>query len=67
MYKYTRLIFLDIVKIFSFISVAGYTSFSHQARRLKINLLGLISNFLNITLKQAQFTSFSYLHMYLQL
>ena len=31
---------------------------------LKTNLIGLISYFLNITLKQAQFTSFSYLHMY---
>ena len=58
-------------KLFS-IPVADYASFSHQARTFKTNLLGLISNFsripfLNITSKQAQFVSFSYLHMYLPL
>ena len=48
------------------IPVAEYASFPHQARALKTNLLGSISNLSkNITVKQAQFASFSYLHMYL--
>ena len=49
------------------ISVAEYASFSYQAKTLETNLLGLIPSFHNITLKQAQLASFSYLHMYLSL
>ena len=48
-------------RLFS-ILVAEYASFSHKARTLKTKLLGLISN-----IKQAQFASFSDLHMYLPL
>ena len=53
-------------RLFS-IPVAEYDSFSQQVRTFKINLIGLISNFSKYYYKKAQFSSFSYLYMYLPL
>ena len=50
-------------KFFS-IPISGMLPFHIRFGTLKTNIIGLTSYFLNITLKRAQFTSFSYLHMY---
>ena len=58
-----------VAQVFSceFCEISKNIFFIEHLWWLLLNLLGLISHFLNISLKQAQFASFSYLHMYLPL